>query len=308
MTIIPTDDAHIVPQTPIRPTVSHSEVDSYLRCRRAWYYGYALNLQRVQTSNSLRRGTLGHLALEHFFRTLEHGGSFDDAKVAAQTAINDEVTSDPTIFQLGLEVMECLGYFYEAYPFEGWTVLAVEKEFLLPIYEGLDFPLVVDLIIQDKWGLVWVIDHKFMWDFLTDDDAELQSQIPKYIGALRASGFKVDRAGYNILRYRSMKDNSVENRYRFVPLYDLTDLRVQTTFREHAITAKQIQEIKALPVEQQNWLSIRIQNKLVCKSCSFKEICIAELNDRSPALVIDASYQQRERREFKTIEIEATDE
>lgn len=308
MTIIPSEDAHVIPQTFVRPTVSHSEVDTYLRCRRAWYYGYGLNLERITSSTSLRRGTLGHLALEHFFLTLAAGGSFEDAKLAAQKIINEQVTNDPAIFQLGLEVMECLSFFYEGYPFHNWTVLAVEKEFLLPIYEGLDFPLVVDLIIQDPWGLVWVIDHKFMWDFLTENDSELQSQIPKYVGAMRAAGFQVDRAGYNILRYRSVKDNSVETRYRFVPLYDLTDLRVQTTFREHAIIAKQIQDIKALPVEQQNWLSVRIQNKLVCKSCAFKEICIAELNDRQPALTIDANYKQRERREFKTIETGVEDE
>lgn len=49
------------------PSVSHSEVDSYLLCRRKHYYGYGLGLERVSTSHSLATGTAGHRILEAFY-------------------------------------------------------------------------------------------------------------------------------------------------------------------------------------------------------------------------------------------------
>lgn len=295
--------------TPLRTTVSHSEVDSFLRCERAHFYGYGMGIQRRTESNSLRRGTLGHLALEHFFNVIKSGGSFVEAQEAARAAVTEATMQDPTLIILAAEVIDSLSYFYQAYPFNGWKILEVEYELVIEVTGGLDFPLVIDLIVEDQWGRIWVIDHKFQWDFFSDNDMELQSQLPKYVAALRVAGWKIDKAGYNQLRYRKLKENSVENRYRFEELPNLTDERVITTFREQAITAQRVQERKALPIEEQSWLAVRTQNKLVCKSCPFRAICIAELNNHQPQLILDAHYMLRERREFKTVEMaEVNDE
>lgn len=287
----------------IRPTVSHSEVDTFLRCNRQHYYGYGLGIESKRTSDSLQRGTLGHLALEYFFKCLMDGGTFEEAQTAAMAVLTKTMQADPIVAPPVFQVIDTLQYFYQAYPFHGWTVLGVEQEYMLSIWDGLDFPVVIDLVIQDMWGKIWVIDHKIMYDFMSYEDSELQSQLPKYVAAMRASGHTVDKAGYNILRYRKMKENTPETRHKFVELR-LTDHRVITTFREQAISARRIQEYKRMPLADWSASAVRIQNKLVCNHCPFRTLCIAELNDYQPQLVLDSDYQTRTRREFITKEAE----
>lgn len=283
----------------VKPTVSHSEVDSALRCERAHYYGYSLNLQRKTESTSLRRGTIGHAALDVYFKSRMAGKPEEECQKDAGDFLVELSKQDPMAISLIGEVLECLAWFFRSGQFQGWEVLAVEQEYVLEIYQDLNFPLVIDLMIRDPYGKIWVIDHKFMYDFLTDDDEELQSQLPKYVAALRILGFTVDKAGYSILRYRKIKEPSIDSKYRFVEAR-LTDKRIQRTFAEQAITAKRLREIKALPLEQQSFNAIRTQNKLVCKSCSYRSLCVAELNDYQPNLVLDSEYKQRERRDFVT--------
>lgn len=56
----------------VRNTVSHSEVESWLRCDRQHFYGYSMGIQRdsEHESTSLARGTLGHEALAIWFEHL----------------------------------------------------------------------------------------------------------------------------------------------------------------------------------------------------------------------------------------------
>lgn len=205
----------------VRPvtSVSHSEVESFLLCRRKHYYGYGLSLQRVSTSSSLATGTAGHQIAQAFYETiLAAGNSIELQKAAIGDAIKaakvklDEIMVD---FEQDENRGTLEDIFFKWYlpnePFisNGWRVLAVEKEFNLQYNEDSDnpltYPFVVDAIFRDTEGKTVVVDHKFVWDFYTDGDAELQPQIPKYIAGLRALDYKVDYGMYNMLRTRSIR-------------------------------------------------------------------------------------------------------
>lgn len=199
------------------PSVSHSEVDSYLLCRRKHYYGYTLSLRRVRESMSLAMGSLGHKLLETFYaHILEHTDLKDqanaevwDAAVEAATEVFRQEVKDgfeqpdnrADLLELFLRYVE-----HEALIREGWTILAVEKKFNLEYDPDnqLRYPFVVDLIARDPKGKIVVIDHKFVYDFYSYEDSQMQPQIPKYIGALRGLGFKVDYGAYNMLRTRKV--------------------------------------------------------------------------------------------------------
>jgi CRISPR/Cas system-associated exonuclease Cas4 (RecB family) len=293
------------------PSVSHSEVDSYLLCRRKHYYGYGLSLERVTTSQALATGTAGHAILEAFYGyILESGGTVEDQAIAFDQGVILAEHMYKEIVEDGYEnaanraeLKEMLfnpewGYFANEHMIKnGWRVLAVEQEFNLLYNEASEsrYPFVVDMIVEDPSGKIVVIDHKFVYDFYTPSQTDLQPQIPKYIGALRAMNYPVAYGAYNMLRTRKLKTPEADNMNYFMILKPNSE-RVLNTFMEQLGVAAEIQALKELPIEEQSKRAYRTANKMVCQSCSFRDICSTELMGGNTELMIKTEYKIRERR------------
>jgi len=293
------------------PSVSHSEVDSYLLCRRKHYYGYGLSLERVTTSQSLATGTAGHRVLEAFYRHLLELAStaegqlerFDIALKRAEEeydAIIAEGFEEPSNRAQLFDILfnHDWGYFANEFMVRnGWTIVAVEKEFSLVYDEESDskYPFVVDLVVRDPKGDYVVIDHKFVYDFYTPAQTDLQPQIPKYIGALRALDYQIAYGAYNMLRTRKLKTPASDSMQYFMMLKPNPD-RVLNTFMEQLGVAAEIQALKELSIEEQDKRAYRTANKMVCQSCSFREICATELMGGNTELMLRTEYKIRERR------------
>lgn len=345
------------------PSVSHSEVESYLLCRRKHYYGYTMSLRRVRESMSLAMGSLGHLLLEKFYGYILDKTELDkqddpdiwaEAVVTARQAYDEEVKKG---FEQPDNRADIWATFttYVANEWlikDGWTILAVEKRFSLEYdpNEQLRYPFVVDLIARDPKGKIVVIDHKFVYDFYSYEDTQLQPQIPKYIGGLRALGFKIDYGAYNMLRTRKVSgpkmlkpelvevvtaavtaaggdpksdyDKPVEKLtvgelQEIAIAYDLepvqppavdqqmawldvkpNNTRVKRVFIDQIRTANEIQQLKLLSETEQDATAVRVANKMICNSCSFRDICRTELVGGNTKIVIDTEYVVRERKEF----------
>lgn len=343
-------------------STSHSEVESYLLCRRKHYYGYARRLQRITESSSLAMGTAGHAVLEAFYgRILEAGdtlkeqqAAFEDALAVAEAeylAIVNEGYEDKDPKRTTLYSALFEWYFpNEPLTKKGWRIFAVEAEFNLMYDEenGLCYPFKIDLIARDPDGKTVVVDHKFVWDFYNYNDSELQPQIPKYIGALRALNYKVDYGMYNQVRTRrimgdkmnkgdlieALESKGFETDKKMLVkdlqemaekvgisvyagpektdmLYQLplkpNSTRVQTTFMEQINTAHYISELKPLPLEVQDIRAVRVANKMVCQSCSFRDLCISELNGTNSNLLLKTEYKVREKRATFDLSQEADD-
>lgn len=295
------------------PSVSHSEVDSYLLCRRKHYYGYGLSLQRIRESDSLATGVAGHRILEKFYTTILEAGdtvelqqaAFDKALVEAETEYNvivsegfEEAARRNTLKNILFN--EDYGYLYnEFFVRNGWQILAVEAEFNLLYDEDTQatYPFVIDLIVRDPEGITVVVDHKFSYDFYTPESTDLQPQIPKYIGALRGIGHNVGYGAYNMLRTRSLKEPTPESN-NYVMLLKPNATRITTTFMEQIAVATEIQALKELPLEEQEKRAYRTANKMICQSCSFRDICSTELMGGNVELMKKTEYKIRERKEF----------
>jgi hypothetical protein len=280
-----------------KPTVSQSEVDTFLKCDRAHYYGYGLKVQLRTQSDPLTRGTIGHQALEIYFCVLMEGFSVEDAKTAVTNFMVKQFTEHPEHSVLLNEIIQTLSYFYQADPFAGWKVIAVEQEYVLPITTELSFPFIVDLVIQDLYGYIWIIDHKWVFDFISDDDAALMPQLVKYMGAMRALGYRVDKIGFNQLRHRNQKVMNTDTKHRITEVI-YTETGMKQMFVEQQITADKIQQIKKMPLAEWSAKAMRSAGKYTCKNCFWRTLCIAELNDQSPQLVLDSEYMAKTRREF----------
>jgi len=293
------------------PSVSHSEVDSYLLCRRKHYYGYGLSLERISTSQSLATGTAGHRILEAFYAHLlslsdTAEGQLENFDLGLERAqavyreVVEEGYEDANNRALLYDMLfhEEWGYFHNEFMVRnGWKVLAVEAEFSL-IYDtdtDSSYPFVVDMIVEDPEGRYVVIDHKFVYDFYTPAQTDLQPQIPKYIGALRAMNHQIAYGAYNMVRTRKLKTPTTDSMQYFMILKPNTD-RVLNTFMEQLGVAAEIQALKELTIEEQDKRAYRTANKMVCQSCSFREICSTELIGGNTKLMLKTEYKIRERR------------
>lgn len=300
--------------TELKTTVSHSEVEAFLSCERKHYYGYGLEIQRRYTSDSLSRGVLGHLVLQKYFEVAKETRNFDAARTDATALLAQHMLEHPDELTIANEVLAALTNFWDLGGFTGFEILAVEKEFTFEVEEGYGIPFIIDLIVRAPDGTIGVIDHKFVKNLYSERDTELMGQLAKYVGFLRAMGFPVHWAAYNELRWYQPKNAAPTDLYSFA-LIDLSDSRIKRTFEEHYRASKRIIQRKQKVVEQgeqgmAEWSAdaLRVMNSMTCNWCPFRALCVAELNDESPDLVLDREYKKKERRLDKAqelLEIEA---
>lgn len=300
--------------------VSHSRVESFLRCARQEYYGYGRKLQRIETSTALALGSAIHSVLETLYRhVLEAGMSKAKQKKAYPAAVKKALARVDEIYSEGFEdsdkrapLRTIIEKYLQREPFidnawrddddRQWLILAVEKEFNLEWdpETGSSYPFIIDMIAKDPEGYTIVIDHKGVYDFYKYEETQLMPQIPKYIGALRALGYKVGNYGvYNMLRTRPDPKTKVRplSEWAFAMNIDVTSIRVQRTFMEQVIASQQVHQLDLLDPEERDLRAIRTHNSDVCqRMCDFRDLCTEELRGGNVTLLLQTEYKVKEKR------------
>lgn len=295
-------------EIPREQRVSHSEVESWLSCKRKHYYGYLRSLERVTTSDALSRGTLGHDLLDKAYKA-----KFADPDLDMEDFIRTELMNIMIEQSASQETINLLQRAFKAFfalkPFEGVEILASEYECVAQLDEGLYYPFLVDLIYRDHRGpktRIVVVDHKFTKDFYKPWDLELLPQIPKYIAALRHAGMPADEGAYSIFRTGFGKSATDEDVYRLQP-FSPSEARLENVMREQVTASRAIQAVKRLSPEEQDRQALRVANKMVCNNCSFRQLCSAELNGHAAELLLRSAYRVKEDRVFVTTPSEEDD-
>lgn len=96
---------------------------------------------------------------------------------------------------------------------------------------------------------------------------------------------------------------TTDQQFEFLKI-EASAARVIRTFEEQVAVAEEITAREQLPVEEIERTAFRTANKMVCKSCDFRDLCEAELAGRSTKLLLQTEYQVREKRP----EIEVSEE
>ncbi len=304
------------------PNVSYSETSSYQLCKRKHWYGYTRSLQKATTSTGLALGSAGHRILEAYYKVILAAGDTRKEQKAAMPAAEKAARAEyelikeegfsPADNRATLEEMLFEFYFpNEPLVNEGYLIQAVEMEFKLDVQmedETYGTTMVVDLICVDSGGRTVIVDHKFLYNFNTYEDAELAPQIPLYIAGLRGLGYKIDYGLYNMVRtmvIKGTKDKktgtypgaTLEQRLKTLELKP-NGIRVARTFSEQIDTAQEITRAKLLPLEVQDLRAHRTANKMVCNSCDFKDLCVSDLQGGNSELMIKSMFKLRERKVF----------
>lgn len=302
------------------PTISHSEVETYLTCRRKHHYSYTQSLQPAVVSTALSYGSAGHAVLEAFYSTVLKAGTTSTAqKKAVPAALEAAHARFDELVEEGWEqpdnrqpLVEVLfnpeyGYFAnEAYVKNGHVIVGVEEEFLLQYDDEREyrFPFVVDLIVKLKGGQLIIVDHKFVYEFYNHTTVRHMTQLPKYIAGMRALNHKVAYGQYNMLRTRKIKAPKIEQTLSDIDVKP-SNQRVKETFTNQVNVAYDIQELKTKTEEEQDALAFRVGNTQICKYCDFGDLCATEMEGGNVALLLKTDYKTRERREFDELSEDA---
>lgn len=280
--------------------ISHSEVESYLLCEQRHFYAFASGGYEPKTfSDSLYRGIVSHRALETYYKAIQANDTILSAAEQGLDIIRQAGAEPNAKFEIltHLATVTLPKYFLEVAPAwdRGYKVMAVEQTYKLDIPVEDDttivFAFTPDLILQDALGRNWVVDHKNLYDFMTMDTIDLQPQLPKYIGALRALGMPVHGGLYNTLRTRKIKSDAIEDNFKrqeFIP----SNERIKNAIKQQVMLMQRIGKFKAGPVGEWRDSVTRVQNKMICNSCSFKAPCVTEINGGDISLMMQVDFQK----------------
>lgn len=315
-----------VKPTPIRwdvPTdmtylVSNSEVSNYLSCERKHYYAHALNLEPKNYSTSLSRGIIGHEALAAFYEVIKAWQDSQDQNTVVYPpgvfaeacdmmgAVVDKYYLQ-TLQQQGfsrkqetLEMLTMLKILLQRYAEfqknDYWKILEVEQSHVMPLYDHYGYGMRLDLLVQltqgPRAGEIEVVDHKFVYDFYSQDTLRINAQMPKYLATVRAeTGLVIKRGILNELRHRMKKGPMTDlELFRREPISPSTT-RIRNIMKEQIKASEEIMERHALPVEVYGERAKRVMNQMVCKNCSFLEPCMTELDGENISLMLATEFQ-----------------
>lgn len=261
--------------------VSQSENDTFLTCERRHYYAFGEKLQRKRYGLGLQRGIIGHTALAIYYTPLIRIKPTPDEIAASLKGMTQYLDDELTKWALAgdLELVEVITALrkrlvdyvtFYADEFIEWEVLSVEHEFN---YE--DFPFKPDLIKRHRLtNEVRLVDHKFLYNFYSGGKVTLFPQLPKYVGALRDLGYRVDSAEYNMIRHRK---DAVE-KFRRMKV-DIPQTRIDNYQHEQEVVTRRINSLKAMGVEEWEQNILRTANSFTCPMCPFADLCQTDLDN-----------------------------
>jgi hypothetical protein len=268
-----------------RLLISHSEADSFGQCERKHMYAHIQKLQPKKRSEGLARGNAGHKLLEVWAKSKISGMSDEESEQAGI----QESAGMPNAAQ-GMKL--ALNWIREDFPELGWKLVSAENQYRLQLTPTLVYPFKFDLLVEINGELV-LVDHKFLYDFYTQQMLDIFPQMPKYIFGLRQLGLPVQYAIYNMFRTRNVTDPTKMHMYGYTMKgisESAKEFRMRDAMREQLMNMKQIEANRQNP----KYLPVRSANKMNCGHCGFADICEMEARGESTKLLREAFYEPNE--------------
>ena len=186
--------------------LSNSKANTFQRCPRKFMYRYEDGLRPKVKALPLERGTWLHALLETHYanydnhevkvgkRTIKTGGDWHVTHRALTQAFN--AMFDEEKEELGNLPEECLRIFtsylmrYNKEDSERWKVIDTELDEIITLPSGLRFQIIIDLIVEEPDGGLWIVDHKTVGRFMPVDFMLLDAQLARYFWGAEHMGYK----------------------------------------------------------------------------------------------------------------------
>lgn len=283
--------------------ISNSEVDAFLTCQEKHRFGFLMNKEPKYKSRSLSIGIIGHEIVAEYYRRIMAGESKLNAKQAGMKLLTTHMaTADSNQDIDVIAVVQALfNRYVEQDSLADFTeILAVEKDFYLPINETFWYGMRLDLLVRSlsgrSAGNIFLVDHKFTYDFNSFEDLKLNIQMPKYIGVLRNAGIPVHDGYLNQFRTRfpaHLIAKKTDEDLFLRSACDIKPMRIRNAFKQQIIASERIMERRALPPELQEMESLIIGNRMVCKNCPFTLPCTMHQEGIDITSTMATKYQDR---------------
>jgi PD-(D/E)XK nuclease superfamily protein len=291
--------------------VSNSEVATWLTCRRQYYYAFDLGIAKKPSKSKLHNpetkvttlevGTLGHDQLAIYYDLLKNGYSVADSMQEVRNnisklmmkAISNTGSYSAELLTRLTQILERYWSFYGESDHRKYEVLDVEKEYDLPLTDEFSYVFRFDLLLKERnTGKIGLVDHKFKYDFFSDEAISLSGQMPKYIGALRYNDIFPGFVFLNQIRAKPPAQNWTTREFFKRSQVAPSNAKITNAMREQIIASQEITEWRDQPDEIKKATALRSMDSFPnpCGKCQFNLICRMEYDGGNVTNVIAADY------------------
>jgi|SRR5690606_17040210 len=262
--------------------VSFSELKTWRTCRQMYHYKYRENLEPRLKSPALKRGAWIHSLLEAYYK----GKDWREVHRELVNQFNELLEEEKEYYGDLPGECEYLMTLYEQTYRDDKPVL-VEYEFeKFPISPSSKVLLKgrIDLVISDPKRGIWLVEHKTASRIPNEDERLVNPQVALYIPVVERllGGIKVQGVIWNYIRTKipKRKESKLLER-RYLPVNERVISQLLREVRISAIEAKKLTNV------------YRSLHPLVCRTCGYKSLCMAELLGLDADFVRRAEYKSR---------------
>lgn len=168
--------------------LSNSKVGTYRRCPKKFEFKYEMGLRSKYKALPLERGSWLHALLEAYYNG-------DDWRVVHKkytqefNKLFDEEKED--LGNLPVEVLRIFTSYLQRYAKQDskLKVIDVELDEIITLPNGLRFQIIIDLIVEEPDGGLWIWDHKTVGRFMPEDFMLLDAQLARYFWGAEHMGY-----------------------------------------------------------------------------------------------------------------------
>jgi hypothetical protein len=140
-------------------------LEAFLRCPTLYWWKYVRGV-KLPTGDPLVRGTIGHVGLAHYYGKIgltqrgEDPDYLHTVDIAMQLVANKHGDQGQKCHSIVRPLVWRHNALF-AHDAVRYEIVGVEK-LLETSFEGYRYTARADLIVKDKQGLVWILDHKIV--------------------------------------------------------------------------------------------------------------------------------------------------
>lgn len=140
---------------------SYTDLQTFGRCPNKDRYRSVLRIQPKHKAQYFKVGILGHsFLMDHYLDPGSQIVSYEITRREIEESddlFEEEKAKELESLETAYRVTQGYIEFYQ----DDWTILHVEETFIIMLENGEVVSFTPDLVVRDRNGFVWIIDHKF---------------------------------------------------------------------------------------------------------------------------------------------------